>query len=42
LEWEEKINYKIDDQIRFNKFQKTSFIKLIRKYLSKKIRTLIR
>ena len=42
LEWEEKINYKIDDQIRFNKFQKTSFIKLIRKYLSKKIRTFLR
>ena len=39
LAWEEKIEYKIDDQIRHDDIKKISFFKLIRKYLSKKIRS---
>ena len=39
LAWEEKIDYKIDNQIRQEDFKKISFFKLFRKYLSKKIRT---
>ena len=42
LTWEDKIDYKIDNKIRNENFKKISFLKLIRKYLSKKIRTLIR
>ena len=42
LAWEEKINYKIDNQIRYDDIKKISFFKLIRKYLSKKIRTFLR
>ena len=42
LAWEEKINYKIDEKIRYENFKKISFIKLIKKYFSKKIRTFIR
>jgi len=42
LVWEDKINYKIDDTIRHNNFKKISFFKLIKKYLSKKIRTILR
>ena len=40
--WEEKIDYKIDNQIRNEDIKKISFFKLIRKYLSKKIRTFLR
>ena len=39
LAWEEKIDYKIDNQIRQEDFKKISFFKLFRKYLSKKVRT---
>ena len=39
LIWEEKIDYKIDNQIRHENIKKKSFLKLFRKYLSKKIRT---
>ena len=42
LAWEEKIDYKIDNQIRYETTKKISLFKLIRKYLSKKIRTLLR
>ena len=42
LAWEEKINYKIDNQIRQENFKKISFFKLFRKYLSKKIRTIFK
>ena len=38
LEWKEKIDYKIDDKIKNENFAKISFIKLIKKYFSKKIR----
>ena len=40
LAWEEKIDYKIDDNIRQENHKKISFFTLIRKYLSKKIRTI--
>ena len=42
LAWDEKIEYKIDNKIRLDDFTKISFLKLIRKYLSKKIRTFLR
>jgi len=42
LAWEEKIDYKIDNQIRHDDIKKISFFKLIRKYLSKKVRTFLR
>ena len=42
LTWEEKIDYKIDSKIRQEDFKNISFLKLFRKYLSKKIRTIFK
>jgi len=42
LAWEEKIDYKINNQIRQENFKKISFFKLFKKYLSKKIRTIFK
>ena len=42
LAWEKKIEYKIDNQIRYDDIKKISFFKLIRKYLSKKIRSFLK
>jgi len=42
LAWEEKIEYEINNKIRHEDFQRISFFKLIKKYISKKIRTFIR
>ena len=42
LAWEEKIDYKIDNQIRHEDIKKVSLFKLIKKYLSKIIRSLFR
>ena len=42
LAWEEKIDYKIDNNIRQENHKKISFFTLIRKYLSKKIRNFLR
>ncbi len=42
LAWEEKIDYKIDNTIRQENHKKISFFTLIRKYLSKKIRTIFK
>ena len=42
LAWEERIEYKIDNKIRQENFQKISFIRLIKKYFSKKIRSLFK
>ena len=42
LAWEDKIEYKIDDEIRQENVTKISFFKLLKKYFSKKIRTLFR
>ena len=38
LMWEDKIEYKIDPKIRNDEIQNISFYKIIKKYLSKKIR----
>jgi len=40
LEWENSIEYKINKNLRNDDFKKISFIKIIKKYLSKKIRKL--
>ena len=42
LGWEEKIDYKIDNNIKQENFKKISFVKLIKKYFSKKIRSLFK
>ncbi len=42
LYWEEKIEYKIDNEIRNENFSKMSFFKILRKYISKKIRTIFK
>lgn len=40
LIWEDKIDYEIDNSIHQSNEEKISFIKLVRKYISKKIRSL--
>ena len=40
--WNDKIDYKIDSSIKNKHFEKISFFKLIKKYLSKKIRGLLK
>jgi len=42
LMWDGKIDYIIDNSIMQNNFEKISFFKIIRKFFSKKIRTLFR
>ena len=42
LIWEEKINYEIDDELRQKDFETISFFKIVKKYLSKKIRTVFK
>ena len=42
LAWEDRIEYKIDNKIREEDFKKISFFKLIRKYFSKKARSLFK
>ena len=42
LAWEEKIEHKIDNQIKYKDFKTISFFKIFRKYLSKKIRSIFR
>ena len=42
LAWENKIEYRIDNNIRQDNFKKIPFIKLIKKYFSKKIRSFFR
>ena len=42
LAWEERIEYKIDNRIKQEGFKTISFVKLFKKYLSKKIRTIFR
>ena len=39
LMWENRIDYKIDDSIRQNNFKKITFFQLVKKYMSKKIRS---
>ena len=40
LEWEEKIDYQIDNSIQEHNAEKISFLKIFKKYLSKKFRSL--
>ena len=40
IAWEEKIDYKIDNKIRLENFKKISLITLLRKYFSKRIRSM--
>ncbi len=42
LMWNDSIEYKIDDSIRNYNFEKISFYKLIKKYLSKRVRSLLK
>jgi len=42
LAWEEKVDFRIDNRIREENFKKMSFLMLVKKYLSKKIRTIIK
>ncbi len=42
LMWEDKINYEIDNLLRYENFKKIGFLKLIRKYVSKKSRSLFK
>ena len=39
LAWEEKIEYKIEELLIKEGFKKISFLRLIKKYFSKKIRS---
>jgi len=38
IAWENKIEYKISDGLRFDKFKKISFLQLVKKYFSKIVR----
>ena len=40
LYWENKIDYKIDNKIQEKNFKKISFLKFVKKYISKKIRSI--
>jgi ubiquinone/menaquinone biosynthesis C-methylase UbiE len=40
--WENKIDYKIDKSIREENFKKISFLKIIKKFFSKKLRSLFK
>ena len=42
LAWEEKIEYTVDNKIKLEDFKKISFFTILRKYLSKKIRTILK
>ena len=42
LMWNDKIEYKIDESIKNDNYEKISFFKLMKKYFSKKIRSLIK
>ena len=42
LEWQNKIDYVIDNKIKNEDFKKISFFKIVKKYLSKKIRGIFR
>ena len=42
LSWENKIDYNIDNKIRHEEFKSISFFKIFKKYLSKRIRNIIK
>ena len=39
LYWEKKIEYQISEQDLYEKFEKISFLKIVKKYLSKRFRS---
>ena len=42
IAWENEIEYQINNELRFEKFQKISFLQLIKKYFSKIIRRILK
>ena len=42
LYWEDSINYEIDNDLRNEDFKKISFVKILKKFISKKIRTIFK
>ena len=42
LAWEKRIEYKIDNKIREEDFKNISFLKLVKKFFSKKIRSIFK
>jgi len=42
LYWEKKIEYKINNKDLYIDFKKISFLKIVKKYLSKKLRSFIK
>ena len=42
LMWNERIEYNIDNNLRFEQFNKISFFKIMKKYFSKRIRSLFK
>ena len=42
LYWEKKIEYKINNKDTYEEFKKISFFKIVKKYLSKKIRSFVK
>ena len=42
LEWENSIDYIIDETLKEEKFEKISFYKIIKKYFSKRLRRLFK
>ena len=42
LYWEKKIEYKINEKDLYESFKKISFLKIVKKYLSKKLRSFIK
>lgn len=42
LAWKDKIDYEIDNKIRQEKYKKITFLKIIKKFFSKKLRSLYR
>ena len=42
ISWENKIEYSFDENLRYENFEKISFFKIVRKYLSKKLRQFIK
>jgi len=42
IAWQDKIDYEIDEKLNYPKFGRISFIKIVRKYLSKRIRSIFK
>ncbi len=42
LMWDQKIEYTIDNKIKYEDYKKISFFVILRKYISKKIRTILK